>query len=123
MGALTELSRRYQGRVSFLLVYLREAHPSDGWQVRANRREGIEIPQPRTLTERKAVCGLLRLPFPAVLDELDDRAGQAYQAWPDRLYVIGRDGTVAYRGGPGPGGFSTAELARFLAAHPAVTSR
>ena len=33
-----------------------------------------------------------------------------YYALPDRLYLIGRDGHVAYRGGPGPFGFVAAEL-------------
>ena len=33
-----------------------------------------------------------------------------YYALPDRMYLIGRDGRVAYRGAPGPFGFVTAEL-------------
>jgi hypothetical protein len=31
-------------------------------------------------------------------------------ALPDRLYLIGRDGRVAYRGGPDPFGFVASEL-------------
>jgi hypothetical protein len=37
-----------------------------------------------------------------------------YYALPDRLYLIGRDGRVAYRGGPGPFGFVAAELERAI---------
>jgi hypothetical protein len=33
-----------------------------------------------------------------------------YYALPDRLYLIGNDGRVAYRGAPGPFGFVAAEL-------------
>jgi hypothetical protein len=33
-----------------------------------------------------------------------------YYALPDRLYLIARDGRVAYRGGPGPFGFVAIEL-------------
>jgi len=33
-----------------------------------------------------------------------------YYPLPDRLYLIGRDGRAAYRGGPGPFGFVAAEL-------------
>jgi len=33
-----------------------------------------------------------------------------YAAWPERLYLVGTDGRVAYAGGPGPSGFSPAEL-------------
>jgi hypothetical protein len=31
--------------------------------------------------------------------------GKAYAAWPDRIYVIDRQGKVALKASPGPGGF------------------
>lgn len=33
-----------------------------------------------------------------------------YYALPDRLYLIGSDGRIAYRGAPGPFGFVASEL-------------
>jgi hypothetical protein len=33
-----------------------------------------------------------------------------YYALPDRLYLVGRDGHIAYRGAPGPFGFVSTEL-------------
>ena len=33
---------------------------------------------------------------------------------PDRLYVIGRDGRVVYKGGRGPFGFKTGEMEQAL---------
>src|SRR5262249_43155093 len=36
---------------------------------------------------------------------------------PDRLYVIGRDGRVVYKGGRGPFGFSTGEMEQALILH------
>ncbi len=36
-------------------------------------------------------------------------AQKAYAGWPDRLYVIDAEGKVAYKGGPGPGGFRPPE--------------
>jgi hypothetical protein len=44
----------------------------------------------------------LALEMPAVVDEMDDAVAQAYAALPERLYVIDRDGKVAYKGGLGP---------------------
>ncbi len=44
--------------------------------------------------------------LPILVDTMDDRAERAYPAWPDRVYVIDKDGRIAYKGGPGPGGFS-----------------
>jgi len=33
-----------------------------------------------------------------------------YAGWPDRLYLIGKNGRIAFKGGPGPKGFLPAEL-------------
>ena len=35
----------------------------------------------------------------------------AYGGWPDRLYLVGRDGRIAFQGGVGPDGFKPEELA------------
>ena len=45
-----------------------------------------------------------------VVDGLDDELARAYGGWPDRLYLIGRDGRIAYQGGEGPFGFKPEEL-------------
>jgi len=37
-----------------------------------------------------------------------------YYALPDRRYLIGRDGRVAYRGAPDPFGFVASELERAI---------
>lgn len=47
--------------------------------------------------------------MPTILDKIDDRAANAYAAFPDRIYVLGADGRIAYKGQPGPGGFNVAE--------------
>jgi type I thyroxine 5'-deiodinase len=52
--------------------------------------------------------------MPTAVDRVDDAVSRAYGAWPDRLYVIGPDGRVAYQGGVGPFGFSTDEVRAFL---------
>jgi cytochrome oxidase Cu insertion factor (SCO1/SenC/PrrC family) len=49
-------------------------------------------------------------PIPALIDDLDDAVSTAYAAWPDRLYLIDRDGRIAYHGGRGPFGFDPEEL-------------
>jgi hypothetical protein len=52
----------------------------------------------------------LDLPFPAVVDGMDSAAETAYQAWPSRLYLIGRDGKVAFHTRLGELDFRPAEL-------------
>ena len=52
--------------------------------------------------------------IPMVVDDIDDRVGEAYSAFPDRLYVIDRDGKVAYKSGRGPFGFIPREMEQAL---------
>jgi hypothetical protein len=109
---------RYRDRVDFYAVYIREAHPSDGWSMESNDRVGITIAQPKTSAERNRVaaqcCSSLELAMPMLVDDVDDAVGQAYSGFPDRLYLIDRDGKVAYKGGRGPYGYKPRELEQTL---------
>jgi hypothetical protein len=100
--------------VSFLAVYIREAHPEDGWVLPENRRSGVAVREPATGDERLAVatgCAVnLRMRMPMVVDGVDNVVASAYGGWPDRLYLVRRDRTIAYQGGEGPFGFKPAEL-------------
>ncbi len=44
----------------------------------------------------------LALELPALVDEMDDAVAAAYAAMPERLYLVGRGGRIAYQGGMGP---------------------
>ncbi len=114
MGELEELHERYGDRVAFVVVYIREAHPEDGWVLAENRREDVALADPTSLDERAEAAGacVLRLltQIPVALDDVDDEVALAYGGWPDRLYLIGRDGRVAFQGGRGPDGFRPEEL-------------
>jgi alkylhydroperoxidase family enzyme len=110
--------QRYKDQVTFLAVYVREAHPTDGWRASGNDKAGISLAQPRTAEERQKAarqcCATLEITMPLVVDTLDDRVGHAYSGMPDRLYVIDRAGKVAYQGGRGPFGFKTGEMEQSL---------
>jgi len=96
------------------VVYIEEAHPIDAWQDNDNVKAKIFLHSTRTLGERCAVAGTcltkLGIEFPAVIDDLANTAERAFTAWPDRLYVIDRDGRVAYKSKPGPFGFKPDEV-------------
>ena len=100
-----------------MTVYLREAHPTDGW-VGGNDKVGISIAQPTSFADRCKVadrcCSSLKVTIPMVVDELDDRVGIAYSGMPDRLYLIDSNGRVAYKGGRGPFGYKPPELEQAL---------
>lgn len=76
---------------------------------------GPVVEDPVSDAERRRVAGKciadLDLRIPAVVDRVDDKVGRAYGGWPDRLYLVGKDGKIAYAGGPGPFQFSPDELA------------
>jgi hypothetical protein len=105
---------RFGDRVAFCIVYIREAHPEEGWVVSVNRDMDIRVNDPTTDAERHDVavaCGLrLNIQMPVVIDAIDDNIARAYGALPDRLYLIGKGGRVAFQGGPGPAGFRPPEL-------------
>jgi hypothetical protein len=99
-------------------VYVREAHPTDGWRMLSNDRAGIAILQPQSKTERDEVarkcCSSLGITMPMVVDDMDDHVGHLYSGMPDRLYVLDRDGKVAYKSGRGPFGFKPGEMEQSL---------
>ena len=100
--------------MQFFVVYIREAHALDSSEPLGG--DGMPILEdPVDISERREVARvcMTRLalePMPALVDSLDDAANAAYSAWPDRLYLFGRDGKIAFRGGPGPFGFQPQEL-------------
>ena len=86
--------------------------------MRVNEREQIVYDQPTTLTQRLDVArdfvSLMDYDLEVVVDSMDDAAEKAYSAWPERLYVIDPDGTIAYKGRPGPDGFRVGEVEDWL---------
>lgn len=117
-AAVEELKQRYGGQVEFLAVYVREAHPTDGWRMQSNDESGISLKQPHNEGERINVaqrcCSKLKMSMPMVVDAMDDRVGHSYSGMPNRLYLIDRKGRIAYKSGRGPFGFKPDELEQSL---------
>jgi NAD(P)H-hydrate repair Nnr-like enzyme with NAD(P)H-hydrate dehydratase domain len=114
LGAIHEIWDQYRDRVRFLVVYVREAHPEDGWVVTPNRTEDIRIVDPKNDEERleaASQCALhTKIRMPVVVDPVDDKITSAYGALPTRLYLIGRGGRIAYQAERGPFGLKPPEL-------------
>ena len=106
---LKDLYAEYGDRVQFLVIYIREAHPTDGWYMGNH-----DFRDPQTIEERRALAGTcetrLKYGILTIVDEMDDGVMKAYAAWPDRLYLIGEDGKVVFKGARGPFGFKPEEL-------------
>ena len=121
---MTQIYRRFQDRVEFFVVYVQEAHPTDGWQTDSNIADGVLFRQHRSYAEREAVaqsCSLdLHIGLPIIIEEMDNAIDEAYGAAPERLYLVGVDGKVAYQGGAGPHFFNLDEWERAIEAYVAV---
>ncbi|MFO0902361.1 MAG: deiodinase family protein [Pirellulales bacterium] len=119
--SMEQLYELWKDRAEFVRVYVREAHPvaNDQPATSTNARAGLLIKQPTTFEERCDVAlkftSAMQLKTPLVVDEIDNRVGKAYGGSPDRLYLVDRDGRIAFAGGPGPFGFNPRELEQSLA--------
>jgi hypothetical protein len=117
-AGVEDIYRRFKDDAVFLGVYVREAHPTDGWKMESNAKVGVSVAQPKTYVERKAVAeqchSLLKYSIPLLVDEINDPTGNAYSGMPARLYVIDRTGRVAFKSGRGPFGFKTGEMEQAL---------
>lgn len=122
--SLHDLYERYHQQIQFLMIYIREAHPVDGWWLgRAPfkwalkyyaAKAATDVYDPQMIEERRAVAGRcdnsLQYGIPTLVDEMDDAVNKAYAAWPTRLYLVGLDGRVVYGGGLGPFDFKPVKL-------------
>ncbi len=115
---LDELAKSFGDKVKLFGVYIREAHAEGEDQVIRNLDEGVIFTQPETADERAEVAAACMLrynfSFPMLLDGMDNEAEDKYCSWPDRLYIIGPDGKIAYQGGMGPLYFNVDEFEEAL---------
>ncbi len=113
----------YKDQAAFFLVYIREAHPDSVLftDVGEGKKLLKKIEQTATVEERKETAKMctttLKLSMPTLIDTKDNQANKVYAGWPDRMYVIGVDGKIAYQGGPGPFGFRPREVEQWLKTH------
>ena len=56
-----------------------------------------------SIQEAPQACSIdLHISIPTLVEEMDNFIDEAYGVAPERLYLIGKDGTVFYHGGAGP---------------------
>jgi tetratricopeptide (TPR) repeat protein len=99
-GALKALYTRYHDRAEFLLVYIREAHGAGSWQSTVNQREGIDLADAATFEQKREYAAScvrkLKIAYTAAVDPLDNSTEKAYLAWPSRVYLVDKQGRVAF---------------------------
>lgn len=106
------LAHEFADVSDFLMVYIEEAHPADGWSFKDN----YPIKSHRSIDERIGAAGHLAVKdggITVVVDSMTDAANRAYGGLFERLYII-QNGTVVYQGQRGPHGFRLPEVEQWL---------
>ncbi len=106
---LNELYDAYKDRAHFYLIYIREAHPHDGWQVPNNLIEKIIVAEPTSADARAEVASAcqiaLDIRMPMLLDSIQNDIDEQYVGLPMRQFLIDAEGRIAYAGKKGPFGW------------------
>lgn len=119
-GPLEQLYQTYKDRVTFLLIYLQEAHPGAILSV-ATESGGKELrviplitKEAESLENLRKLVQLGKLTIPAGIESPANSVNRDYAGYPNRLYVVTTDGRVAFKGAPGPTGLKVPDLADWL---------
>ena len=114
------MRERFEASADFLILYIEEAHPAGEWQPRANAAKNAQIAQHGSIGERIAAARLcskeLGIRIQIGVDDMKNTANQLFAAWPVRVYILGAQREVLYRGGPGPYDFRMDEARTALEA-------
>ncbi len=102
---------QYKDIVDSYVVYIHEAHAADDtWPVPYAVEKGIEEPQ--YYGERCSVAGRMvkdkKILIPVLVDGMDNKVAELYKAWPDRLFLIRKDGKLGVAAKLGPWGLMRA---------------
>jgi iodothyronine deiodinase-like protein len=102
-----------------LTVYIKEAHPTDEWQMDSNEKEQVCYPQPKTTAQRVAIANdfvkRFHYELPLAVDPIENPANALYAGWPERFYILDEKGMVTYKGKTGPFGYHPEEVEAWLA--------
>jgi len=112
----SQICEKYSAFADFVVIYIEEAHASDGWRFSNNYDINIH----RTIKDRLEAANRLKdhniLPpyVPILVDSMEDGTNKSYAALFERIYVL-QSNKVAYQGGLGPFNYNLEELDSWLA--------
>lgn len=119
LSAFSKLVEEFSGVADFLLVYIDEAHPSDGWAAPGISPSSFEVKKHRSQEERCAAAHQLLEHFSlppqcqVVADCMDNNANVAYGVSFERVCIVQRQ-KIAYLGGKGPFFYNLQEVRLWL---------
>ena len=101
MSSLDQLNKivtDFDKYADFVTIYIKEAHPLDGWYVPGGT--DVDIHHHRTIDDRIAAAKLLKdwgVTCPILVDTMEDEGIYQYAAHPEALYII-ENGVVKLKG-------------------------
>ncbi|KAK6307594.1 hypothetical protein J4Q44_G00227420 [Coregonus suidteri] len=119
LPAFRRLVEEFSDVADFLLVYIDEAHPSDGWVAPAMGPRSFEVRKHQSLEERvvaaKKLIESFSLPSQCqlVADCMDNNANVAYGVSNERVCIVQRR-KIAYLGGKGPFFYNLKDVRQYL---------
>jgi len=115
LGQFGKMTAKFSSLADFVTVYISEAHPSE----EANFTGNIDIAQHKNFQERVEASKILldhksaEDNYRLMVDLMTNKAGTAYAAMPERLYVV-LDGKIIYEGLQGPFDYRLDEVEEYL---------
>jgi hypothetical protein len=135
---LKELYHQYRDQVEFIVVYVKEAHPSDKWWLGRSRTQRlvhdlsggmarIDVVDPVSMAQRQRVAAschsdLFDGVVPLYVDGMGDEVSVRYAGKPTRIYLLDRNGHVIYNPGIGPFGYNPDHLGNEIESYLATQS-
>ncbi len=90
MGDVVQIYEDYKDHADFLTVYVREAHPTDEWQMKSNLKDDVCYAQPKTLQQRVIIANdftkRFKFPLPFGIDGPQQRR-QLHHHPPRRVHL------------------------------------
>jgi hypothetical protein len=101
LGQFEQLFESHKKTIDFRIVYIRDSHSVLGFRAPTNDRLGISPDQePKSVADRERwACEdrkKMNCTIPIVMDTFDDATMRAYDAFPQRIYVLDMSGRVVY---------------------------
>lgn len=87
---MESLARQFEGKASFYILYVREAHPGQNYPAHASFSQKLEYANDLKQLEPVDKRTIL-------IDDLEGTVHQAYGDRPNSVYIVGKDGIISYR--------------------------
>ncbi len=106
---MERMYKKFKDVADFRMIYIREAHAADGPRPMGTGKS-LGIKEHKNYADRCQTAEMLindrSLTMPMLIDDMENTTNQAYQAHPDRVFLVRTDGRLAVAAERGPRGFA-----------------